>query len=123
MQTTLTKRTTRTYSLDEVHLESMLDPEYRREWEKHAFGHAVALWLIGYRAEHGLTQAELAARVGMPQPQIARLEFGENEPRMGTLRRIATALGVELRITVHTTGERADLEPFVIAELPAGAAG
>lgn len=99
------------------HDRRMRDPEYRREWEKHAFGHAVALWLVGYRAEHELTQSQLAALVGMPQPQIARLEEGEVEPRMSTLRRIAKALGVDLRIDLLGADTA---EPFIVATASTG---
>jgi ribosome-binding protein aMBF1 (putative translation factor) len=50
------------------------------------------------RERCGLTQAELARRMGVTQPTIARLEAGGTTPNMGTLRRIAEALGLELVI-------------------------
>lgn len=84
--------------------EHLQDPEFRAEWDKHALGHSVALWLVAYRAEHELTQAQLAARLGMKQPQIARLEDGESEPRFSTLQRIATALGEPLEIRLTPAG-------------------
>ena len=48
------------------------------------------------RTERGLTQAQLAARVGTSQSALARLEAGGVEPRISTLEAIGNALGVKL---------------------------
>ena len=48
------------------------------------------------RERRGVTQAELAARIGSSQPALARLEAGGVTPSFDTLRRIAEALGLEL---------------------------
>ena len=50
------------------------------------------------REEHGLSQRELAERIGSTQPAIARLEAGGVSPSLGTLERIAEALGSALVI-------------------------
>ena len=44
------------------------------------------------RNELGLTQSELAERAEVSQPLIARIEGGDVDPRLSTLRRIVTAL-------------------------------
>ncbi|MDS0221219.1 CBS domain-containing protein [Haloarcula sp. S1AR25-5A] len=44
------------------------------------------------RNELGLTQSELAERADVSQPLIARIEGGDVDPRLSTLRRIVTAL-------------------------------
>jgi ribosome-binding protein aMBF1 (putative translation factor) len=48
------------------------------------------------RAAMGLSQRELAERVGTTQSAIARLERGGRPPRIDTLLRIAEALQCEL---------------------------
>jgi transcriptional regulator with XRE-family HTH domain len=53
------------------------------------------------RERCGITQAELASRIGSTQPAIARLEAGGSTPSLGTLRRIAAALGLELVIELR----------------------
>lgn len=52
------------------------------------------------RAESGLTQAEVAERVGTTQSAIARLESAEpkHSPSIATLQRYATALGYRLEV-------------------------
>ncbi|OFW65146.1 MAG: hypothetical protein A2135_03270 [Actinobacteria bacterium RBG_16_67_15] len=50
------------------------------------------------RERRGMTQAELAERMGTTQPAVARLEAGGVNPGLDTLRRVADALGLELVI-------------------------
>ena len=52
------------------------------------------------RAEAGLTQAEVAARVGTTQSAIARLESAEpkHSPSIATLQKYAKALGYKVEI-------------------------
>lgn len=57
------------------------------------------------RKAQGITQAELAERCETTQQQIARIENGSVDPRLGTLRRIAAALGCELSDLFFTRKE------------------
>src|SRR5437764_190102 len=50
------------------------------------------------RERAGLTQRELAARVGTSQPAIAKLEQGTSNPTVDTLARCAAATGFVLRL-------------------------
>ncbi len=50
------------------------------------------------RKRAGMTQMELAAAVGMPQPSIARIERGSVLPRTSTLIAILRATGHELAV-------------------------
>ena len=45
------------------------------------------------RMKHGWSQAKLAAEIGTTQGHIARIEGGKTDMRLGTLTRIAKALG------------------------------
>ncbi len=60
----------------------------------------ITMRLIGYRIDHGLSQTGLARMLGMHQPAIARLEAGSHEPSLGTLSRLARALGIEFHIDI-----------------------
>lgn len=48
------------------------------------------------RIKASMTQAELAAQLGVPQPQIAKWETGARRPKVENLARIAAALNVPL---------------------------
>ena len=50
------------------------------------------------RRDAGLTQAQLAVKVGTTQSAISRLEAGRVSPSMRTLQRIYAALGREIRL-------------------------
>ena len=52
------------------------------------------------RTEAGLTQAELAGRMGTTQSAIARMEGGGTRPTLETLERLAGAVGQELVVGV-----------------------
>jgi ribosome-binding protein aMBF1 (putative translation factor) len=45
--------------------EALRDEGFRREWERTALARAVAIRLVEYRAEHGLSQRALAAKVAV----------------------------------------------------------
>jgi transcriptional regulator with XRE-family HTH domain len=75
--------------------EAVDDPERITIREALAFGKA----LYDIRAELGLTITELAARAGMTDDDIERIEEGGTEPTVPLLRRLAAALNA----TVHLT--------------------
>jgi ribosome-binding protein aMBF1 (putative translation factor) len=85
----------------EIHDQDMADPEYRREYERTRLANDVAIKVIAYRAAHGLSQAQLARKVGMRQPHVARLEAGDHEPSLATLARLADALDLDFSIDVR----------------------
>lgn len=49
--------------------------------------------LVRVRRESGLSQTEIAARMGTSQSAVARLESGELDARLSTVERYAEALG------------------------------
>ncbi|MBI5835043.1 MAG: helix-turn-helix transcriptional regulator [Armatimonadetes bacterium] len=91
----------RAYSLDEIIAEQMQRPEVRAEYERTAVASAVSIWLVGYRARHELTQRGLAKKLGMSQAAIARLERGDIEPKLSTLMRLSSELGIELHVVLQ----------------------
>jgi DNA-binding XRE family transcriptional regulator len=57
--------------------------------------------LIALREERGMTQVELAKRIGVSQPVIARIESGKAQQNMElrTLVKLAAALGAKVKIS------------------------
>ncbi len=58
--------------------------------------HRLMRELAGRRQDAGLSQTEIAARMGTSQSAVARLEAGEADARASTLERYAAALGTEI---------------------------
>jgi DNA-binding transcriptional regulator YiaG len=58
--------------------------------------------LAGQRQAAGMSQTEIAARMGTSQSAVARLEAGEADVRASTLERYAAALGTEISWQVGT---------------------
>lgn len=76
------------------------DPAFREQWERSALARAVALRLVGYRSDHGLSQVQLAKKLGMKQPMVARLEAGGKNPTWETLIRLSERLGIEFVVDI-----------------------
>jgi ribosome-binding protein aMBF1 (putative translation factor) len=77
----------------------LADPEVKAAYEELAPRFAVARQLISLREQLGWSQRELADRAGMKQPQLARLETGQVEPKLETLQRLAKAMDCRVQIT------------------------
>ena len=80
------------------------NPAIRREVERTALANAVAIKLIEYRADHNLSQTQLARQLGMHQSAIARLEAGDHEPSLSTVGRLAKGLGIDFQIIITSDG-------------------
>jgi ribosome-binding protein aMBF1 (putative translation factor) len=62
--------------------------------------------VIDARKRAGLTQAELAKKMGTAQPVVARLESGRARPSIRTLERLAEATGSRLLISFEMRGAK-----------------
>lgn len=89
---------------EEIHERDIGDPDYRAEHERTRFANDVAVRVLRYRTERGLTQTAFGKLVGLRQPHVARLEAGEHEPSLSTLVRLSAALGVDFLIDINAGG-------------------
>ncbi|MBI5094151.1 MAG: helix-turn-helix transcriptional regulator [Candidatus Hydrogenedentes bacterium] len=77
--------------------EQLRDPEFASRFTEAGKAWDVALQLTRMREDAGLTQRELARRVGTTQQQISRLESsGYTGHSLSMLRRVAHALDAQL---------------------------
>lgn len=90
----------------EIRASFLADPEVQQSYSDLEPRFAVVRQLIELREKHGWTQRDLAERAGMKQPQLARLETGQVEPKLDTLQRLAKAMGSRLTIRFED-----DLQP------------
>jgi transcriptional regulator with XRE-family HTH domain len=69
--------------------------------DRSAVARECARKLLELRGQTGQTQKQLAARLGMTESMISRLESGDHVPRLKTLCRIAEVFGRQLEIVFH----------------------
>lgn len=79
----------------------MKDPDFRKAYDNLEIEYEIALQLIQARINSGLTQAEIAIRMGTTQSVIARLESGRTLPSVKTLSHYAKATGCHLHISLE----------------------
>jgi ribosome-binding protein aMBF1 (putative translation factor) len=79
-----------------------LSPEAKAHREVFERAYDIAMQVVELRERHGLTQAELAARSGIDQADISRIERGSTSPTARTLQRIAEALDADVRLVART---------------------
>ncbi|WP_343046941.1 helix-turn-helix transcriptional regulator [Allochromatium humboldtianum] len=98
------ERTPPTMTHDEMIAKMLSDPEVRAEYER--LEREEFFWLdivLNARRAAGLTQAQVAERMGTQAPAVARLEralaTGKPSPSLATLRKYVNACGKELVVT------------------------
>ncbi len=81
------------------------DPAVQAEYDAQAEEFALLDELLRARRHAGLTQAEVAKRMGTKTPAVARLESGggskRHSPSLATLRKYAEAVGCHLEIRLR----------------------
>ncbi len=73
------------------------DPEFKETWDEMELQYHLAREIIKRRSELGLTQKELAERIGTEQSVISRIENGHN-CNLETINKIAKSLNSKPRI-------------------------
>lgn len=74
------------------------DPEYRVAYEALQDEFDLVAAMVEVRKRAGLTQKDVAERMGISQPAIAKIESGRSL-NVNTLRRYAAATGTKLRVS------------------------
>ncbi|MBR1671794.1 MAG: helix-turn-helix transcriptional regulator [Fretibacterium sp.] len=78
--------------------EQLKDPELKAEYDALEPEFAIIQAMIDARAQAGLTQQQLAEKTGITLSDISRLEDGNADPSLNTLKRLATGMGRKLRL-------------------------
>ena len=89
------------------------DPEYRAARERLAPYEGIARFVIMRRAELGLTQEQVAERMGTSHSAISRIESGQHRTNVATLERLAQALEVRFVIAFETGPVEAPVRELV----------
>lgn len=89
-------------TLKALKAELLADPDTRAEFEALAPEFETVRELVAARARAGLTQGEVAERMGTTQSTIARLESGKRPPSLRTVQRYAQAVGARAVVRIET---------------------
>lgn len=84
---------------EEVRAELLKDPETAQAVKELEPEYEIIKEIVEARIKQGLTQEELAQRIGTRQANISRLESGEANPSLRFMKKLAAGLGKELHIT------------------------
>jgi DNA-binding XRE family transcriptional regulator len=92
------------FDVEATHARWMKRPGYTAAYNALEDEFAALGELLRARQHAGMTQADVAERMGIAQASVARLESSagsrKHAPSMATLRRYADAVGCDLRITL-----------------------
>ena len=86
-------------TLEELKNEILADPEAKREYDAMEPEFQLILALLELRNEQNLTQQELAERTGINRSDISKIEHGNANPSLKTMKRLAAAMGKRVCIS------------------------
>lgn len=78
--------------------QALKNPEFKAEYDKLQPEFAVIRAVIEARMRKGVTQEDLAKKIGTKQSVISRLESGRANPSVAFLKKLAQALNSRLEI-------------------------
>lgn len=87
--------------LKQLKSELLKDRATRDAYDALAAEFETARELVAARASAGLTQAEVASRMGTTQSTVARLESGKRPPSLRTVQRYAQAVGCRAVVRIE----------------------
>ena len=79
-------------------VEQLQDEEFKKEYDALEPEFAIIQALIDARKNSGITQKELSQRTGITQADISKLENGNANPSVKTLKKLAKGLNMRLKI-------------------------
>jgi transcriptional regulator with XRE-family HTH domain len=87
-------------NLKQFRSQALARPEVKREYDSIAEEFEFLDEILKARTSAGLTQADVAVRIGTTQSAVARLESPDSKhsPSIATLQRYASALGYKLQV-------------------------
>ncbi len=85
---------------EDLEKELLADPKVKKEYDGLAPRYAVISALIEARLKKGMTQRDIAEKLGTKQSAIARLEGGNINPSLEFLQKIAQVMGYKLTVSL-----------------------
>ncbi len=79
--------------------EKLQDPEFKREWDEMEPEFQLIKAVLKGREDQQLSQRQLSEKTGITQADISKIESGEANPTLETLKKLASGLGMNLNIS------------------------
>lgn len=83
-------------SLEELKLEALSDPETKKAYDDLEQEFRLIRTLLAIREQSGLTQSEVAEKMGTQKQNVSRIESGKSNPSIKSLNNYAKACGCKL---------------------------
>ena len=85
-------------NFDKFLKEQLKDPEVKKEYNALAPEFTIIQALIDARRIAGMTQKQLSERTGITQSDISKLENGNSNPSIKTLKKLANGMNMDLQL-------------------------
>lgn len=80
--------------------EALKDPKVKEAYDSLELEFSIIRQIIDKRLKRGISQKELAKKIGTGQSAISRLESGRYNPTLSFLSKVSEALGSKLEIKI-----------------------
>ncbi|MBI2463283.1 MAG: helix-turn-helix transcriptional regulator [Candidatus Spechtbacteria bacterium] len=87
-------------SFDKSLAKALKDPKFKKAYDAMDLEFSIIEQVIRRRLEKGMSQKQLANKIGTKQSAISRLEGGSANPSVAFLEKVSKALGGKLRISI-----------------------
>jgi len=96
----MTKRkiTKKAVDFQEYLAEKLKNPKIKKYYDEYGKQLEIAYQILKLRKQKGISQAELAKKIGTKQSDVARMESGQQNFTTDTLQKIASAFKRDLKI-------------------------
>ena len=84
------------------------NPTLRAEYDALEPEFVIIQAMIDARKSSGITQTQLAAKTGIDQSDISRIENGDANPSLNTLKRLAAGMDMKLKLEFIPADEYAE---------------
>lgn len=92
------KRTQKATDFQEYLAEKLKNHKFKKHYDECGKQLEIAYQILQLRKQKGISQAELAKKIGTKQSNIARMEVGQQNFTTDTLQKIAAAFKCNLKI-------------------------
>ena len=85
----------------EVKAKALANPDVKKAYDEATQEEELRAVLIEMKKRAGLTSTEIAARMGVSQPAVSRLERNVSSVSLTTLQRYAAACGMHIKLSLQ----------------------